>query len=115
MSDKTTCDVICVHEDKVHRALNYLNEETSQQLMELLLTINDKHKLKIMMALMKEEELCVCDLSAILGMSITSTSHHLRLLYKKEVLDFCRKGKMTYYSIKNHHVAALLTQCMASL
>jgi DNA-binding transcriptional ArsR family regulator len=32
-------------------------------------------------------------------MSVASTSHHLRLLYKNEVLDFYKDGKMAYFYI----------------
>ena len=44
--------------------------------------------LKIILALIKEKELCVCDLSITLGLSIASTSHHLRALYKRDVFGF---------------------------
>ena len=54
--------------------------------------------------MIKEDELCVCDISLILKMSIASTSHHLRLLYKNEVLDFYKDGKMAYYFIKDDEI-----------
>ncbi len=53
--------------------------------------------MKIILSLIKEDELCVCDISLILKMSVASTSHHLRLLYKNEVLDFYKDGKMAYF------------------
>ena len=49
--------------------------------------------MKIILALIKEKELCVCDLSITLGLSIASTSHHLRALYKRDVWIFTRMGK----------------------
>ena len=79
MSYENTCDVICVHEDKVNNALSFLKEEKSQKLINTLLKISDENKLKIILALIKEDELCVCDLSITLNMSVASTSHHLRL------------------------------------
>ncbi|WP_256089632.1 helix-turn-helix domain-containing protein, partial [Staphylococcus aureus] len=39
-----------------------------------------------------------------LKMSVASTSHHLRLLYKNEVLDFYKDGKMAYYFIKDAEI-----------
>ncbi len=60
--------------------------------------------MKIILSLIKEDELCVCDISLILKMSIASTSHHLRLLYKNEVLDFYKDGKMAYYFIKDDEI-----------
>ena len=61
-------------------------------------------KLKIILSLIKENELCVCDISLILNMSVASTSHHLRLLYKNDVLDFWKDGKMAYYFIKDDKI-----------
>ncbi len=60
--------------------------------------------MKIILSLIKEDELCVCDISLILKMSVASTSHHLRLLYKNEVLDFYKDGKMAYYFIKDDEI-----------
>ncbi|MDU7022656.1 MAG: helix-turn-helix domain-containing protein [Staphylococcus epidermidis] len=82
MSYENACDVICVHEDKVNNALSFLEDDKS----------------------IKEDELCVCDISLILKMSVASTSHHLRLLYKNEVLDFYKEGKMAYYFIKDDEI-----------
>ncbi len=48
--------------------------------------------------------MCVCDISLILNMSVASTSHHLRLLYKNDVLDFWKDGKMAYYFIKDDEI-----------
>ena len=36
-------------------------------------------------------------------MSVASTSHHLRLLYKM-MLDFYKDGKMAYYFIKDDEI-----------
>ncbi|WP_154393797.1 helix-turn-helix domain-containing protein, partial [Staphylococcus haemolyticus] len=57
-------------------------------------------------------KICVCDLSITLGLSIASTSHHLRALYKRDVLDFYKDGKMAYYYIKDIEMKSLLIKCM---
>ncbi|MCH4404561.1 metalloregulator ArsR/SmtB family transcription factor [Staphylococcus haemolyticus] len=110
MSYENTCDVICVHEDKVNNALNFLEEDKSKKLLSILEKICDSKKLKIILSLIKEEELCVCDISLILEMSVASTSHHLRLLYKNDVLDFYRDGKMAYYFIKYDEIKAFFSK-----
>ena len=84
----------------------------TQRLINTLLKISDENKLKIILALIKEKELCVCDLSITLGLSIASTSHHLRALYKRDVLDFYKDGKMAYYYIKDIEMKSLLIKCM---
>lgn len=104
MSYENACDVIYVHEDKVNNALSFLEDDKSKKLLNILKKICDEKKLKIILSLIKEDELCVCDISLILKMSIASTSHHLRLLYKNEVLDFYKDGKMAYYFIKDDEI-----------
>ena len=93
MSYENACDVICVHEDKVNNALSFLEDDKSKKLLNILEKICDEKKLKIILSLIKEDELCVA-----------STSHHLRLLYKNEVLDFYKEGKMAYYFIKDDEI-----------
>ena len=104
MSYENACDVIYVHEDKVNNALSFLEDDKSKKLLNILKKICDEKKLKIILSLIKEDKLCVCDISLILKMSIASTSHHLRLLYKNEVLDFYKDGKMAYYFIKDDEI-----------
>ncbi|MDN0189079.1 metalloregulator ArsR/SmtB family transcription factor [Staphylococcus arlettae] len=104
MSYENACDVICVHEDKVNNALSFLEDDKSKKLLNILEKICDEKKLKIILSLIKEDELCVCDISLILKMSVASTSHHLRLLYKNDVLDFYKEGKMAYYFIKDDEI-----------
>lgn len=74
MGKANTCDVICIHEDKVNNALNFLEDDKSQKLLSIFQKICDEKKLKIILSLIKENELCVCDISLILNMSVTSTS-----------------------------------------
>lgn len=102
------CDIMYVHEDKVKNASNFLNETHTIKAMNTLNAIGDKKKLTILFALLEEEKLCVCDIAKLLQMSIASTSHHLRILYKKEVIDFRKEGKMVYYFIKDPQVDKLL-------
>ncbi len=71
--------------------------------------------MKIILSLIKEDELCVCDISLILKMSVASTSHHLRLLYKNEVLDFYKDGKMAYYFIKDDEIRVFSLKIMRVL
>ncbi|HCW8812463.1 transcriptional regulator, partial [Staphylococcus aureus] len=47
MSYENTCDVICVHEDKVNNALSFLEDDKSKKLLNILEKICDEKKLKI--------------------------------------------------------------------
>ncbi|RIN75759.1 transcriptional regulator, partial [Mammaliicoccus sciuri] len=67
MGKATACDVICVHEGKVNNALDFLKDDKSQKLLSIFQKICDEKKLKIILSLIKENELCVCDISLILN------------------------------------------------
>ena len=104
MNKNIECQIISVHEGKVEDAQNFLRETPSEDLMAIFHKVCDSNKVKIILSLLKTKEMCVCDISIILNMTIASTSHHLRLLYKNDVLDKYRKGKMVYYFIKDTEI-----------
>lgn len=58
--------------------------------------------------LLSLEELCVHDLAALLGMSSSAVSHHLRLLRNVRLVRSRREGKIVYYSLDDAHVIRLI-------
>ncbi len=72
----------------------------------LSLTGNDT-RLKILYLLEEEKELCPCDLSDILGMSIPAISQHLRKMKDGNIIQFRKEGQTIYYSLKPEHLKML--------
>ncbi|MBI3194852.1 MAG: winged helix-turn-helix transcriptional regulator [Ignavibacteriae bacterium] len=102
------CEVTYVHKDRVNSARKSLHdEETMFELSELFKILGDPTRLKIVLALSKEE-LCVCDIAALLSMTDSAISHQLRLLKNFRLVRFTRKGKMTYYTLDDEHIEDLL-------
>ena len=60
--------------------------------------LGDKSRLTIL-ALLKERELCVCEIVEILGMSQPNVSQHLRKLKSAGLVLENRKGQWIYYSL----------------
>jgi DNA-binding transcriptional ArsR family regulator len=56
-------------------------------------------RLKILYAVRQEGELCVCDLSDILEMSVAAVSQHLRKLKDGKLLQKERIGQTIFYSV----------------
>jgi DNA-binding transcriptional ArsR family regulator len=56
-------------------------------------------RLKILYLLSEEGELCPCDLSDILGMSIPAISQHLRKMKDGNILISKRTGQTIFYSL----------------
>ena len=54
------------------------------------------------------EELCVCDLTALVDMSHSAVSHQLGVLRAANLVSFRREGKSVYYSLADEHVIRLM-------
>lgn len=53
-------------------------------------------------------ELCTGDLAAVLGISESSASQHLRILRALRLVKVRRSGKFVYYSLDDEHIALLV-------
>lgn len=57
---------------------------------------------------MSEAEMCVCDLSMILNISQSATSHQLKTLRQADLVKFRKAGKSAFYSLKDEHVKQII-------
>ena len=63
--------------------------------------------MKIIYALM-ENELCVCDIAAIVGTTQSAISHQLRILKQAKLVKYKKDGKVVYYSLDDEHIAEIV-------
>ena len=71
--------------------------------------LGDPTRVKIVFALSREE-LCVCDLANLLGVSQSAVSHSLRALRQMRFVRFRNEGKIAYYELDDEHIAHLLDE-----
>jgi len=69
--------------------------------------LGDATRAKIVHALL-HQELCTCDLAAVVGVSESGVSPHLRLLRALRLVKSRRAGKFVYYSLDDAHIALLM-------
>lgn len=106
------CEVTCIHEDKVQKVLNVLPEEDRiKELAEFYKVFGDATRVKILYVLL-EEEMCVCDLAALLKMTQSAISHQLRVLKQMKLVKNRREGKTVYYSLADGHIQNIISQGM---
>jgi DNA-binding transcriptional ArsR family regulator len=79
---------------------------TAERLAQVFRALADPTRVRIVSAL-AEAELCVGDLAAAVGMSISAVSHQLRLLRELRVVRKRREGKHIYYALDDEHVGDL--------
>ena len=61
------------------------------------------------------EEMCVCDLSELIGVSQSAVSHQLRSLKLSRLVKYRREGKSIFYSLDDDHVRSILAEGMAHI
>ncbi|WP_026752535.1 metalloregulator ArsR/SmtB family transcription factor [Sediminibacterium sp. C3] len=83
------------------------NSKSFLQLGQVLALTGNEVRLKILFLLEEENELCPCDLSDILGMSIPAISQHLRKLKDGNIIEARKEGQTIFYSLRNEHLKIL--------
>lgn len=105
--EKDTCEVFCIEKDKVEKLKNDIPDMTN--LAELFKVLADETRVKVVYLLSKEE-LCVCDIAALLNSTVSNISHHLRVLRTAHLVKFRREGKQVYYSLDDEHVVHIISE-----
>lgn len=83
------------------------NERSFAQLSGILSLAGNDVRLKILYLLEEEKELCPCDLSDILGMSIPAISQHLRKMKDGNIVESRKAGQTIFYSLRAEHLKLL--------
>ncbi|VAX22695.1 Transcriptional regulator, ArsR family [hydrothermal vent metagenome] len=106
---KDTCGIRLTDSAAVeHVAKRISGERELAGMAEMFKALAEPTRIKIIEAL-SLRELCVCDLSVVLGMSQSATSHQLRFLRHLGLVRFRKAGKICYYSLDDDHVSELLS------
>lgn len=109
------CEVSCIHEDRVQAVRGRMqSDEVIVRLADVFKILADPTRVKIVLAL-SHQELCVCDLANLLGVSESAVSHQLRLLRSFRVVKYRKEGRMVYNSLDDEHVETLLIQVLTHI
>lgn len=102
------CEVRCLHPQDVARARDLLADDlTYDGLANLFGALADATRSRIVHTLLRQE-LCTCDIAAVLGVTESAVSQHLRVLRHLGLVRHRRAGKLVYYSLDDSHVAQLV-------
>jgi DNA-binding transcriptional ArsR family regulator len=108
MKDTDACDCNVIHEDVLAKVREQMpDEETMLDVSDLFKMFADSTRIKIICALLNAE-MCVCDISALLGMTKSAISHQLRSLRQTKLVKNRRDGKIVYYSLDDEHIKDIL-------
>ncbi|MFB6276509.1 MAG: ArsR/SmtB family transcription factor [Halothece sp.] len=106
-SKAPSCDDSLVHLEQVRQVQpEVLPTEKAQQMAAFFSALSDSHRLQILSAL-AQQELCVCDLAAVVKMGESAVSHQLRGLRSQRLVKYRRQGRNVYYSLADDHIMTL--------
>ena len=110
INDIPLCEFMFVHPETIEKITKAMpDDDTLIDLAELFKVFGDSTRIKILSAL-SGGELCVCDISTILGMTSSAVSHQLKILKNAGLVSFRRDGKTVFYALADDHVMTILNQ-----
>jgi ArsR family transcriptional regulator len=83
----------------------FYNPSTMKHLAQTLKALSDPIRLRIVLLLQSEGELCVCDLMAVLKLPQSTVSRHLAYLKRSCWVDTRRQGVWMHYQLSGESCA----------
>ncbi len=109
------CDLFSFDPQKVDKIKEtFADDEQINCLSDLFKILGDSTKTKILLSLSKGE-LCVCDITNILGMNLSAISHQLRILRSAGLVTYRSEGKMAFYQLKDKSILKLIKEGIKNL
>jgi ArsR family transcriptional regulator len=102
-------DELEVRTKRLSSLINELDEEILHSEIRIFKALADPNRLKIV-KLLKEGELCACELTIALSSSQSTVSHHLSVLKNAGLIKERKEGKWSYYRLSDGAVIEILNQ-----
>jgi DNA-binding transcriptional ArsR family regulator len=113
--EQDRCACRCIHPEKIAAAArNALSDGENKEMAALFKALADPTRLRILRAL-AGQEMCVCDLAQLAGVSESAISHQLRQLRQLQLVCNRRSGPILYYRLADDHVTQLMEVALAHL
>jgi ArsR family transcriptional regulator, lead/cadmium/zinc/bismuth-responsive transcriptional repressor len=112
-ADNGTCEIDLIHPEAVRRVRAVLPDtDVMQRVAVVFQVLADPTRARIVYAL-AHEELCVCDVAAVAGLSVSAASHQLKRLRDQGVVRYRKDGRLAYYRLYDDHVRKLVLDGVA--
>ena len=106
--EEGTCEARVVHGAKLAALAPLLpNAEGVQAAAERFRVLGDATRLRMLLAL-SLSELCVCDLTELLGITQTAASQHLKILRAYGLVRYRKEGRMAFYRLADSSLVGML-------
>jgi DNA-binding transcriptional ArsR family regulator len=86
-----------------------LSTALAAEVAETFKVLGDVTRVRLLDALAQQEQ-CVSDLAALVGLTESAVSHQLRLLRTMRLVRARRAGRMVFYALDDQHIVSLFEQ-----
>jgi DNA-binding transcriptional ArsR family regulator len=93
----------------IPKTSSIIDEHTAAHVAELFRAFSDTSRVRIL-SVLTTQELNVNSLAALVGVSESAVSHHLRGLRQMKIVVARRDGKEVFYRIDDEHIISLFGQ-----
>ena len=78
-----------------------LGEDAAERLARVFRALGDRHRVRLLSLIAAGDggEACICDLTAPVGLSQPTVSHHMKLLVEAGLVTRDQRGKWAYYRV----------------
>jgi len=83
-----------------------VGDRLAEGLAETFQALADPTRVRLI-SLLVAGELCVGDLAAMLGISVSAISHQLALLHRLRIVRRRREGRNVYYALDDEHIETI--------
>lgn len=107
--EKNTCIRVFADQNQIKQCREKVsaNAKSFSRLGNILALAANEVRLKILYLLEEESELCPCDISDILSMSVPAISQHLRKLKDGNIIEARKVGQTIFYSLRTENLKIL--------
>ncbi len=84
-----------------------IDREAADQLARLLKAVADPARLQLLSLIRSSGQACACDLTAPLGLSQPTVSHHLKVLTQAGLVSREQRGQWAWFSVEEARMADL--------
>lgn len=106
-ADESSADFHTIDEADARQLLSALEGGDLGALEGKLKVLSNRTRLKIL-TFLRDRDLCVHDLSALLEMSQSAVSHQLKELRNQKLVTRRREGRVAYYSLADEALESIL-------
>jgi ArsR family transcriptional regulator len=75
---------------------------------DIMKALSDRNRLRVVAALMQQDELCACQITEMLGVTGATASRHMDLLIRASLVDSRKEGRWVHYKLSQAFPAPLL-------